>query len=116
HLVVDADRDEVRVDVPQLTNTRAQDRELLDGETGYVQSRVESMHDQVREGLTSPLVDGEPLVKLWAERALDEATTFHPEWTPPSIVDTHATVWYAPALVLRRRERASLIAYYDGML
>jgi very-short-patch-repair endonuclease len=115
--VVDADRDEVRIEVHPEPATRTQDRELLDGEPGYAAHRLDAVHDPVRGGaVLAPLVDGEPLLKVWAERALDEATAFHPEWARPSTVDSHASVWLAPAVILRRRERASLIGYYDAML
>ena len=58
--VVDTDKDEVRIIVDPEVATRAQDRELLDGEPGYDPTRVESVHDQVRdEAVLSPLVDGE---------------------------------------------------------
>ncbi len=115
--VVDSERDEVRVHVDVDAATRAQDRELLDGEDGYDAGRVEAVHDQVREdAVVAPLVDCEPLAKSWAQRALDAETPYVGEWAPMPSVDTHAEVRFAPAIVLRRRERASLIGYYDAML
>jgi hypothetical protein len=107
---VDSERDEVRVTVDPEAATRTQDRELLDGEPGYDAARVESMHDQVRDGaVVAPLVDCEPLAKTWAERALDDETPFVTEWAPVTSVGPAAEVRLAPAIVLRRRERASLI-------
>ncbi len=114
---VDSDRDEVRVMVDPEAATRTQDRELMDGEPGYDPARVESVHDQVRDGaVVAPLVDCEPLAKTWAERALDDETPFVTEWAPVTSVGSSAEVRLAPAIVLRRRERASLIGYYDTML
>src|SRR5262245_35912643 len=81
--VVDPERDEVRVLVDADGVTRVQDRELLDSEPGFDASRVESLHDQVRDGaVAAPLVDCEPLAKVWAERALDEISPFVAEWAP----------------------------------
>ena len=115
--VVDSERDEVRVVVDREAATRAQDRELLDGEPGYDAARVEGVHDQVREGaVVAPLVDCEPLAKTWAERALDVQTPFVVEWAPTPRAEANAEMRLAPAVVLRRRERASLIGYYDAML
>jgi len=120
--VVDGERDEVRVLVDAEAATRTQDRELLDGEPGYDATRVESVHDQVRDdAVVAPLVDCEPLAKTWAERALDDETPFVTEWAPiqsppGSRAEGSAEVRLAPAVVLRRRERASLIGYYDAML
>jgi very-short-patch-repair endonuclease len=115
--VVDSERDEVRVVIDGEAATRAQDRELLDGEPGYDSARVEAVHDQVRDGaVTAPLVDCEPLAKSWAERALDAQTPFVVEWAPTPRAEGNAEMRLAPAVVLRRRERASLIGYYDAML
>jgi very-short-patch-repair endonuclease len=114
---VDPERDEVRVLIDPDGVTRVQDRELLDGEPGFDASRVETVHDQVRDGaVAAPLVDCEPLAKVWAERALDEMSPFVAEWAPFVEAPAPAEVRLAPAVVLRRRERASLIGYYDEML
>jgi very-short-patch-repair endonuclease len=115
--IVDADRDEVRIVVDDESATRPQDRELLDQEEGFDATRVEGMHDLIREGaVNAPLVDCEPLAKVWAERALDVETPFIVDWAPTVAVEANAEVRLAPALVLRKRERASLIGYYDAML
>lgn len=115
--VVDGESDEVRVLIDPEAVTRTQDRELLDGEPGYDAARVEGVHDQVRDDVVvAPLVDCEPLAKAWAERALDAQTPYVAEWAPMNRVESHAEVRLAPAIVLRRRERASLIGYYDAML
>ena len=123
--VIDADKDEVRLVIDPDAATRAQDRELLDGEVGYDPTRVEWVHDQIRdEAVVTPLVDGEALVKTWADKALDVDTPFIADWRPQPApasgpdeeVLGRPEVRLAPAVVLRRRERASLIGYYDAML
>jgi very-short-patch-repair endonuclease len=115
--ILDTEKDEVRVIVDPDAATRAQDRELLDGEPGYDPNRVESVHDQVRDdAVVAPLVDGERVAKTWAERALDTETPYINQWKPLLQVDANAEVRLAPAVVLRKRERASLIGYYDAML
>ena len=115
--VVDPESDSVRVMVDPDGATRAQDRELLDGEPGYDPVRVENVHDQVRDdAVVAPLVDCERLVKQWAERALDDETPFISQWAPVTRVEANGEVRLAPAVVVRRRERASLIGYYDAML
>ncbi|GAA1745515.1 AAA domain-containing protein [Luedemannella helvata] len=115
-IVVDAERDEARVVLDAEATTRVQDRELLDGVAQFHPPRVETVHEQVREGaFVAPLTDAENLMKIWAERALDDATPFDATWSPSTAKD-QAGVRLAPAIVLRRRERASLIGYYDAML
>jgi len=123
--VIDAVKDEVRLIIDPDAATRAQDRELLDGEVGYDPTRVEWVHDQIREeAVLTPLVDGEALVKTWADKALDVDTPFIADWRPQPAPAPGADeevlgrpeVRLAPAVVLRRRERASLIGYYDAML
>jgi very-short-patch-repair endonuclease len=114
--VIDTAKDEVQVMVDPDAATRAQDREVLDGETGYDPIRVEQVHDQIRdESVVMPMIDSEALLKIWAERALDAETTYVSEWKPQEL-DVNPVVRLAPAVVLRRRERASLIGYYDTML
>jgi hypothetical protein len=115
--ILDTTKDEVRIVIDPDAATRAQDRELLDGEPGYDPNRVEIVHDQVRdEAVVTPLIDGEQLAKTWAERALDADTPFVSDWAPLETVEANAEVRLAPAVVLRRRERASLVGYYDAML
>ncbi len=115
--IVDGERDEVRVVVDPEGHTRVQDRELLDGEPGYDPTRVETVHDQVRDGaVVAPLIDCEPLATAWAQRALDVETPFIVSNSPMPVVRASAEMRLAPAVVLRRRERASLIGYYDAML
>ena len=124
--VIDATKDEVRLAIDPDAATRSQDRELLDGETGYDPTRVEWVHDQIRdEAVLTPLVDGEALVKTWADKALDVDTPFIADWKPlwsalrSDVVGEvlgRPEIRLAPAVVLRRRERASLIGYYDAML
>ena len=115
--IVDGEQDAVRVVVDPEGHTRVQDRELLDGEPGYDATRVESVHDQVRDGaITAPLVDSEALATTWAQRALDVETPFIVAHAPMPKVRASAEMRLAPAVVLRRRERASLIGYYDAML
>jgi hypothetical protein len=115
--VVDTESDSVRVVVDPEASTRAQDRELLDGEPGFDPARVEAIHDLIREdAVESPLVDCEPLVKQWAERALDDETPYVSQWAPILRVEANGEVRLSPAVVVRRRERASLVGYYDAML
>ncbi len=115
--IVDGESDEVRVIVDPEAHTRVQDRELLDGEPGYDAFRVENVHDQIRDGAVSaPLVDCEPLAMAWAQRALDVETPFIVANAPMPVVRASAEMRLAPAVVVRRRERASLIGYYDAML
>ena len=115
--VVDTESDTVRVVVDPEASTRAQDRELLDGEPGYDPARVENIHDRIREeAVESPLVDCEALVKQWAERALDDETPYVSQWAPVTRVEANGEVRLSPAVVVRRRERASLVGYYDAML
>jgi hypothetical protein len=115
--VVDGEQDEVRVIVDPDGHTRMQDRELLDGEPGYDATRVETVHDQVRDcAVIAPLEDIEPLATTWAQRALDVDTPFTAADAPLPAGQVSAAMRLAPAVVLRRRERASLIGYYDAML
>src|SRR4029079_8970497 len=75
--VVDGERDEVRVVVYGEAATRTQDRAMLDGEPGYDAAAAEAVDAAVRDGaVVAPLVDCEPLAKMWAERALDDETPF----------------------------------------
>lgn len=115
-VLVDADTQRVAVQVADPGSTRLEDLQLLDGLAGFEASRVGLVHEQVRGGEGVGLQPSVPdLLKEWCDRALYQGAVYIDdlEVGPPTAA---AEVRFAPALVLRRRDRASLIAYYEEML
>ncbi|GAA5038782.1 AAA domain-containing protein [Actinopolymorpha pittospori] len=95
---------------------RLQDRELLDGLTGFEAARTNRLRERVRGGEGVGLQDSVvSVLKEWCDRALEHGVVYRDEWESGQAAAV-AEVRTAPALVLRTRDRASLIDYYDRML
>jgi hypothetical protein len=115
--VVDPGSGRIDVMVAPDVTTRAQDRDLLDGEAGFNAQRAEPVRTALREQEPVPLGDGmKELLDRWCSLALDQCRPYRHDWAPATSVSEAAEVVFAPALVLRPRDRASLIDYYDRML
>jgi very-short-patch-repair endonuclease len=96
--------------------TSIQDRELLDGLEGFDAVRMEWVRESVRSGEGFGLQSSTAKVlREWCDRAFDHGAVFRDDWKVERS-GASAEVRLAPALVLRKRDRASLIAYYDSML
>lgn len=96
--------------------TSIQDRDLLDGLQGFDPVRMEWVRESVRSGEGFGLqTSAAKVLREWCDRAFDHGAVFRDDWKLERS-GASAEVRLAPALVLRKRDRASLIAYYDSML
>jgi len=116
HLRVDADTERVEVVLGEASPV-LQDRELLADLPGFTPARTDRLRQRARDGEGAGLRDeaGE-ILQAWCDRGLERPAVYRPDWTPGGAPGEVAEVRLAPALVLRRRDRGSLIAYYDAML
>ncbi|MFE3451602.1 AAA domain-containing protein [Nonomuraea sp. NPDC059194] len=116
HLQVDKDTERVDVLLGE-TAPSLEDRELLADLSGFTPQRTDRLRQRVREGdgagLQSSVSD---VLESWCDRGLEPEARFRPSWDPGDNPAKVAEVRLAPALVLRRRDRGSLIAYYDRMI
>ncbi|WP_229690769.1 AAA domain-containing protein [Sphaerisporangium melleum] len=116
HLRVDPDTERMDVVLGE-TSPVLQDRELLADLPGVTFQRSERLRERVREGegvgLQDSVVD---VLKSWCDRGLEATADYQSAWEPPSAATGPAEVRFAPALVLRKRDRGSLISYYDAMM
>ncbi|MEV6986150.1 DEAD/DEAH box helicase [Sphaerisporangium sp. NPDC051017] len=116
HLRVDPDTERIDVVLGE-TAPVLQDRELLADLPGVTFHRSERLRQRVREGegvgLQDSMVD---VLKSWCDRGLETAAEYRAGWEPSPAATRPAEVRLAPALMLRRRDRGSLISYYDAMM
>ena len=113
---VDASTGRVDIVVGE-SSSRLQDRTVLDGEDGYDPGAAESVRQDVRGVEPVPLGDEtKELLERWRSLALDSCYPYEHRDDPQAGVHRTAELRRAPALVLRRRDRSTLIDYYDRML
>lgn len=97
--------------------TRIDDRRLLENQPGFDPGRAEVIRDELRASPAYPLADhNKGLLARWRELALERVRPYEHIWEPTEQADSAADLRFAPALILRRRDRTSLIDYYDRML
>ncbi|MFC6084333.1 AAA family ATPase [Sphaerisporangium aureirubrum] len=112
------DEESQRVEIVLKSRTVLQDRSILDDLAGFDPRRTDHLRNRVREG-DAGFGLGETavrLLQLWCERAFEHGAAYDGTWHPPAQDDLTTQVRLAPALVFRKRDRASLISYYDQML
>jgi len=106
----------LRVTVAEPGGRRLHDRDLLDGEDGFDAARAEPARTAVRTSEEGPLDDGtHELLEQWRVLALPGCRAYDKNWQPNLKPDDAPSLGFAPAIVLRPRGRASLLAYYDQM-
>jgi very-short-patch-repair endonuclease len=116
HVEVDPDTERVDVVLGE-TAPVLQDRELLGDLPSFTAARTDRLRERVREGEGVGLQDSvAELLQTWCDRALESPASYRPDWAPAEKAGRQAEVRLAPALVLRKRDQGSLIAYYDEML
>ncbi len=119
---IDPVSSDIRVRVPAGGATRLGDGPLLDGLPGFRRERTNHLHERLQNRPPVPLGADDPrLLRDWLALALDVPVDgFDPQDAPPppSPPDgpAHPRVTFAPALVLRVRDQASLLTYYERML
>uniref|UniRef100_UPI0021BDFA31 AAA domain-containing protein n=1 Tax=Frankia gtarii TaxID=2950102 RepID=UPI0021BDFA31 len=119
---IDPVSSDIRVRVPAGGTTRLGDGPLLDGLAGFRRERTNHLHERLHNRPPAPLGAHEArLLRDWLTLALDVPVDgFEPQDQPPPPPPpdgaTRPRVTYAPALVLRVRDQASLLTYYERML
>jgi hypothetical protein len=117
---VEVDTKTERVDVVLGAETSLRDADLLSAQAGFDKARTEWVGDAVRTGqgfgLRASVAD---VLRKWCELAFDEPAVFREDWT--ALADggyqgASPRVRLAPALVLRKRERAGVLDYFDAIL
>ncbi|NAS24286.1 AAA family ATPase [Herbidospora sp. NEAU-GS84] len=106
-----------RVEVVLGARGHLQDRDLLDDLEGFDLVRTQIVREEVHSGERAfgPGQAASEILRDWSIRAFDYGADYYDTWDHTDEGGT-AEVRHAPALVLRRRDRATLIAYYDQML
>ncbi|MGH9286757.1 MAG: AAA domain-containing protein [Acidimicrobiales bacterium] len=108
-----------RVDVviPHDATTSFDDRSLLEGQADFESQRPQLVRDQVRSSPAVPLDDhNKELLARWQALALRRALPYEHSWKPPEPGERGPDLRFAPAVILRERDRTSMIDYFDRML
>ncbi|WP_248814969.1 AAA domain-containing protein [Frankia sp. AgPm24] len=128
---IDPVTSDIRVRLPADATTRLADGHLLDGVASFHRERTNNLHDRLRHRAPAPLgPDDTRLLREWLTLAVDvPAAGFDPQTAPPPPPPATAAaaasragggsgpqVTFAPALVLRVRDSAALLSYYERML
>jgi very-short-patch-repair endonuclease len=107
----------IDVTIPQNGVTRICDRTLLEHVAEFDSSRAEELRDTLRLLPAMPLADAaKDLLTQWRKLSLERARPYERTWDPPTAPTAAADLRFAPLVILRQRDRASLIDYYDRML
>jgi hypothetical protein len=93
---------------------RLEDRDFLDAEDGYVRERIIRVQEQLAAEAPHPLSEGMgALLGRWRSFAMDRPIRYDPVWEPPATVEMTPQLVFAPALLLRERDRNAWVEYYD---
>ncbi|MGE5290737.1 MAG: AAA domain-containing protein [Micromonosporaceae bacterium] len=115
--MLDPDTEHIRVIVDPDAWLRLQDQQLLEGFEGFDRARAATLAEVVRNTDPLPLSSqAAALLEQWCARAMSLPVRCDAGWSPQDAATPVPEVRFAPALVLRRRDRASLVGYYDSML
>ncbi|MEU1675323.1 AAA domain-containing protein [Streptomyces roseifaciens] len=94
---------------------RLEDQAFLDTDDGWASERSAALAEEIA-AQSLHLLGTEALEQLaqWQERVLERPVAFSAEWQPPRELETvGARLTYAPALLLRPRDRNALLSFYD---
>ncbi|MEU9123505.1 AAA domain-containing protein [Streptomyces sp. NPDC048506] len=93
---------------------RLEDQAFLDTDEGWAPERSAALAEEIA-AQSLHLLGTEALEQLaqWQERVLQRPVAFSAEWQPPREPEAGARLTYAPALVLRPRDRNALLSFYD---
>ena len=115
-LGIGINRDTARLTVSLLpeASARLEDRDFLDEQDGYARDRVVRVQEQLAAEVPHPLSRemGELLAR-WQSFALDRAVRYESTWARPSTLDQTPQLTFAPALLLRERDRNAWVQCYD---
>lgn len=97
-------------------SVRLEDRDFLDRDDGFAADRATAMREQVTSEPPHPLgEEAADLLERWHGVALDHAVRHDPGWAPADVEDT-PSLSFAPALILRDRDRNAWVEYYDRII
>ncbi|MFC5667558.1 AAA domain-containing protein [Kitasatospora misakiensis] len=110
------DRRTARITV-RLTGSgavRLEDRDFLDADDGWVPERAAAFDEELS---TRPLhlLSEEALECLsqWQDLVLPRPVAFSSNWRPPAGPEVGARLTFAPALMMRPRDRNAFLSFYD---
>ena len=115
-LVVDAASDTVRVEVPLSSRIQREDLDFLTGSGPFRRERAAAQQfDTMLEEIGPFSSEMDEWLDRWGRNCWSQPLAIDPtQWSPPASDATdEAQLSLAPALVVRKRDRGGLAAFYD---
>ncbi|MFB8437914.1 AAA domain-containing protein [Streptomyces niveus] len=94
---------------------RLEDQTFLDTDDGWAPERSAALVEEIAAQSSLHLLGQEALEQLtqWQDRALQRPVSFSAEWQQPGEPEAGARLTFAPAFLLRPRDRNALLSFYD---
>jgi hypothetical protein len=113
-IVIDRHTAQLTVALAPEAPARLEDHDFLDEQAGYVRERAIRVQEQLAVDTPHPLShEMGTLLARWQSFALDHAVRYESTWERPANVDRTPQLAFAPALLLRERDRNAWVQYYD---
>lgn len=113
-IVIDRHTAQLTVALAPEAPVRLEDHDFLDEQAGYVRERAIRVQEQLAVDTPHPLShEMGTLLARWQSFALDHAVRYESTWERPANVDRTPQLAFAPALLLRERDRNAWVQYYD---
>ncbi|MFG2908049.1 AAA domain-containing protein [Kitasatospora sp. NPDC048286] len=110
------DRRTARITVRLTDNgaVRLEDRDFLDTDDGWVPERA-AAYDEELSARPLHLLSEEALdcLSQWLDLVLPRPVAFSTNWRPPAGPESSARLTFAPALLMRPRDRNAVLNFYD---
>ncbi|MFB7380005.1 AAA domain-containing protein [Kitasatospora purpeofusca] len=110
------DRRTARITVRLTGNgaVRLEDRDFLDTDDGWVPERSAAFDEELSARPLHLLgEDALECLSQWLDLVLPRPVAFSSNWRPPAGPDAGARLTYAPALLMRPRDRNAVLSFYD---
>ncbi|MFJ8624905.1 AAA domain-containing protein [Kitasatospora sp. NPDC093550] len=110
------DRRTARITVRLTGNgaVRLEDRDFLDTDDGWVPERSAAFDEELSARPLHLLgEDALECLSQWLDLVLPRPVAFSSNWRPPAGPEAGARLTYAPALLMRPRDRNAVLSFYD---
>jgi very-short-patch-repair endonuclease len=113
-IVIDRDTARLTVGLTPEAPARLEDRDFLDEHDGYVRERIIPVQEQLAADAPHPLSEEMgTLLGRWQSLGMDRPVRYEPAWERPATIEGTPQLVFAPALLLRERDRNAWVEYYE---
>lgn len=113
-IVIDRDTARLTVALTPEAPARLEDRDFLDEQDRYVRERIIPVQEQLAADAPHPLSEEMgALLGRWQSLGMDRPVRYEPAWERPATIEGTPQLVFAPALLLRERDRNAWVEYYE---